>query len=209
MISAINLLCIADTHGAFSYYYPVSFVRELTSRINLNAVLLLGDLNLSDIKDVISCFRSLPVFAVCGNHDEPVLYTNNDIPEIHGKIVDVSGVRVLGWHGSVKYKEYQPFCFTQEESHELYLSMPSCDILVSHDMPLGKCPDRNNAHAGLIGITEYLNAGKCKLHLHGHIHESDLISKINGIDSISVYPMGVLKYNDGQYEYQCIDPIEH
>lgn len=206
MESDISFLCIADTHGAFSYYFPKSYIDGLLSQYKPNAVLVLGDCNLCDVKDIKSFFKDYPIYAICGNHDEPNLYTDNGISEIHGSVVEVNGVKILGWHGCVKYKEYQPYCFTQDESRSLALSMPSCDILISHDLPLRTVSDDRHIHAGLVGIYDYLTDRKCYLHLHGHIHDSELRTRINGVESISVYPMGYLQLNGESYSYQQIKP---
>lgn len=147
--------------------------------------LILGDLSGRDLKRVkesVTC----PIYGIVGNHNgyDELIY--HGIEDIHNKVINVNGISIAGWRGSIKYKDVDYPSFTDDESKQFAKMLPYADILISHDSPK-YFHGKDFAHSGLFGISEYLKEKRIPLNLHGHHHEP--ISKImkHGTLSICVY----------------------
>lgn len=115
-----------------------------------------------------------------GNHDYDYL-SDYDIQNINGKVIQINGINLLGMQGNFKYKQVDFPSFTQDESIHFFEYKPSVDILLTHDKRFD--PDKVNrdpAHQGLIGITNYIYKNKIPIHIHGHIHEDFEKMMLNG-----------------------------
>lgn len=193
----LNVLLIADTHGCFEIFW-----KDDEDLPPLDAVIILGDLEINDLNSILNRCKGVPVYAICGNHDTPELYKNPGVTYIHGIDVWINGYRIVGWHGSFKYKDTQDHCFNQAESEAFVDDLPSCDILITHDAAYGSrfSTDLVN-HPGLKGIKKYLREMKPVIHLHGHLHNPG-IEEICGVPSVCVYKFGLLTVKDGQLSYK-------
>lgn len=115
-----------------------------------------------------------------GNHDYDYL-SDYDIQNINGKVIQINGINLLGMQGNFKYKQVDFSSFTQDESIHFFEYKSSVDILLTHDKRFD--PDKVNrdpAHQGLIGITNYIYKNKIPIHIHGHIHEDFEKMMLNG-----------------------------
>ena len=194
----LRVLCIADTHGAFKVYHPEKPV--LPGEID--AVLLLGDIYEDDLFLIFQMFNGLPIYAVCGNHESPDMYTRHNVPVIHESTnAFIKNYTITGWSGTYCYKEGIPVSYDQKQGLQEEKKMPKADIFISHDVPY-KAYDKGlvDSHPGLIGIRQYLEHRKCKLHIHGHIHDSGHITRIKGIPSMCVYTMAYIKICHGKVQ---------
>lgn len=204
----LSVLVFSDTHGCFSVYYSKNYCETLKNR-SLDAVFLLGDLWSDDLQLIKSYFSDIPIYAVCGNHDFPEYYERMNVPEIHGRSITIKDYRIVGWHGSYKYKDSIPCCYSQQESLSIEPDIPAGDILISHDCPFGMMTgvSLSSSHPGLEGIRQYLLNGKASLHLFGHIHEDGAACFTNKILSLCVYTGAYIQIVNGTVTFTSLDEI--
>lgn len=198
----MQLLLFSDFHNSID----LNALRAILSQQPPHdAALTLGDISTSDLMAIKEMLPTTPIFGVCGNHDGPSTLEQAGIQNIHANAVEISGLRLTGFEGSVKYRRGPYAMYSQEESLAIAKSLPPADILISHDRALsGRKPDlrteyTKNPHEGLFGITTYLREHTPFLHIHGHTHENK-ISRQNGISTIVVYGAASLTTNNRQIE---------
>lgn len=184
-----------DPHGKFDH------ILDAVENEHPDAVILLGDLDLqSPLDKVFGRIRYLvPIWWIPGNHDTEnesaydFLYVSElSANSLHGRVVDICGVRVAGlggvfrskvWTGSeARYRsqvEYIESCgkgnlwrgglplrhrSTIFPSDVAKLSTGHADILVTHEAP--------GAHRhGNVVLTRLAHHLRVKAAFHGHHHE--------------------------------------
>lgn len=176
---SLKMLIITDTHGCLN---PSEIPQD-----KFDVCLLLGDLFKDDIMIIKEKIINIPIYGVLGNHDGFELYDKYGIENIHGKVVEVNGVRIVGIQGSLRYKYSDMPLYTDEESVEIAEKMEEADILISHDSPKYLHGDNDFAHSGLQGITRYCEKWNVPLNIHGHHHDNMRSVLENGTTSICCY----------------------
>ncbi len=130
----------------------------------------------TEFKDWINKL-SIPVVAVPGNHDawfwrsyHPAL--NWDLLN-DGKVVEVEGLTIWGCGRTLDEGDYTGHA-TEFEFFELCETIPvNCDIILSHNPPLGICDSPSIArHRGSLALSMALYQNKAKLLVCGHCHEA-------------------------------------
>lgn len=173
----IKILAITDTHG----YIPESF--QIIKDLNYDVCFLLGDLTQSDI-DVLKPLLHLgKTYGVIGNHNYLNFLQDNDIQDIHGKVIEINGIKFTGWGGSIQYKKSIELGFDGFEgidSHYFASQLPKADVLISHDGP--RRNTLNTSHSGIAGISEYIQLNNVKFNIHGHLHQNTKNKIENCID---------------------------
>lgn len=182
----LKLLIISDTHEHMFIDPNLHLLSE-----PVDACLLLGDISPKELKYIKETVKA-PIYGVLGNHNEFYNYEKNGIENIHGKVVEVKGVRIAGIQGSIKYKNANMPLYTDEESVDIANSMEAADILISHDSPKYLHGRHNIAHSGLQGITHYIEKHNA-LNIHGHYHENKIYTPLNGNKSVCVYGVKILE----------------
>ena len=165
-----KILTIADLHGRLR---PKDINMEMFQEID--AIIMLGDIDYRDyfiLKNYIP--KEIPVYGIRGNHDAQIKLEDYGIQDIHGKLIEVNDIRIVGWEGSFKYKP-SAVGFTQDESKDFAKILikaygENVDYLFSHDAPYN-VDTVDAAHKGLKGISEYITKTGCK-NIHGHFHQS-------------------------------------
>lgn len=165
----IKLLIIADTHGTLN---ENKFKEFMTNNQEYDACIMLGDHYDKDINIILNYVDKNKLYGILGNHDYNYL-ENYNIRNINGEVLTINGISILGMEGSFRYKPVKFPSFSQEESITFFQNKIGVDVLISHDtkFDLNKC-NRDPAHQGLIGITNYLYEKNVPVHIHGHIHEN-------------------------------------
>lgn len=166
----VKILTIADLHGRLR---PKDINMEMFQEID--AIIMLGDIDYRDyfiLRNYIP--EEIPVYGIRGNHDAQIQLEDYGIQDIHGKLIEVNGIRIVGWEGSLKYKP-SAVGFTQDESKDFAKMLikaygKNVDYLFSHDAPYN-IDTVDTAHKGLKGISEYMTKTRCK-NIHGHFHQS-------------------------------------
>ena len=141
-----------------------------TTALSADILLSLGDVHPSTVERAANFFRPKRVFAVRGNHDSPYIDWPHWVEHIHGRSVEVFGLRFGGLDGCWRYKKTGSFLFTQEEAHSVMQAMPHVDVLISHNSPALYHERDNGPHQGFEAITEYIDLHAPTLVLHGHQH---------------------------------------
>lgn len=137
----MKALVVADTHGNLMQ-------RHLKEKIGTeipSIIFFLGDVFACDIEAVRYYFEEvlqtkLPyACGIVGNHDDPNILKDNDIVDIHRKVIDFKRIKIGGYGGSVRYKETDYYLLhTQDECEEELKTLPPCDIFLCHDKPIFK-----------------------------------------------------------------------
>lgn len=160
----MKLLIITDLHSWSNEEYNIT--RNLT---DYDICFLLGDISVEYLKELKEIIKT-PLYGLNGNHDGENIESVG-IENLHCKCINFNGLTFSGFQGSARYKS-GPWCmYTQEDSSEICKDIQAADVFLTHDGIL----DVNNsdvAHAGLRGISEYIENNKPILHIHGHIHEN-------------------------------------
>lgn len=186
-------MLFSDFHNAVNYE---DLKQALFNQPVPNVVFTLGDISVSDLLFIKSLFPDVPIYGVCGNHDSQETLNMTDIPNIHGKVIEVEGTCFAGIGGSVRYKHGAYTMFSQNESLDIAKILPTADILVSHDKAFASKATTfssemaKDPHEGIAGISYYLRNHSPFLHIHGHIHENKQYV-FETIDTISVYGVAV------------------
>lgn len=185
----MNILFVSDFHNCVDLNRLETIFRSCPSP---DVVFTLGDISVRELGFIKELTKTTPIYGVLGNHDGPFSLDLAEIPNIHGKHLDVGGISFSGFEGSVRYKRGTYTMFTQKESLAVSAAIPAADILISHDKAFcGMKLDISDAlskspHDGLAGITAYLQKHSPRFHVHGHLHKNDRYL-FNGTDSISVF----------------------
>lgn len=185
----INILAIADCHHLKEE--EIIKVKDL----QYDVCLLLGDIKGTYLDMILNYVPIGKIYGILGNHDEYGLLESRNISNIHSKIIDVNGVKILGFEGSSRYKDGNIPMYSQEESIKILKKCEIADILVSHDSPYQLYSKANDkAHCGLKGITKYLKKNRIYLNIHGHHHINTDLKLNNGTNVIGVYRCAIIKF---------------
>lgn len=158
--------------------------------LDYDVCFLLGDITVDYLCE-IKKYVNKKVYGILGNHDNFDNLARAGIENINNKIIDINGIKILGFEGSHRYKKGNFPMLSQEESLELLKNSPKADILVSHDAPY-YLYSKNMAHCGLKGISKYLLKNKVPINIHGHHHINSVLKLKNGTTVIGVYRCAIL-----------------
>lgn len=185
----INILVIADCHHLKE--------EEIAKVENLqyDVCFLLGDINGNYLDMILKYIPIEKIYGILGNHDEYGLLESRNITNIHSKIININGTRILGFEGSSRYKTGNIPMYSQEESIKILRKCDIADILVSHDSPYQLYSKANDkAHCGLKGITKYLKKNKVYLNIHGHHHINTDLTLSNDTNVIGIYRCAMIQF---------------
>ena len=187
--NSINILVIADCHHLKEEEI------EKVKNLQYDACLLLGDISGNYLDMILKYVPIEKIYGILGNHDEYGLLESRNISNIHSKVINVDGVRILGFEGSSRYKNGNIPMYSQEESIKILKKCEMADILVSHDSPYQLYSKSNDkAHCGLKGITKYIKKNKIYLNIHGHHHINTKLTLSNGTNVIGVYRCVMIQF---------------
>ena len=187
----LNALVIADTHGCLG-------LDEISYSPSTDVCLLLGDFSKEDILIIKEQVIGIPIYGVLGNHDGFDLYERYGIENIHGKVVEVKGVKIAGLQGSLRYKDSDMPLYTDDESVEIAEGIGEADILISHDSPKFLHSDQDFAHSGLQGIMRYCEKYNVPLNIHGHHHDPKECVLNNGTRTICCYKAQIVSISPNE-----------
>ena len=187
--NSINILVIADCHHLKEEEI------EKVKNLQYDACLLLGDISGNYLDMILKYVPIEKIYGILGNHDEYGLLESRNISNIHSKVINVNGVRILGFEGSSRYKTGNIPMYSQEESIKISRKCDIADILVSHDSPYQLYSKANDkAHCGLKGITKYLKKNKIYLNIHGHHHINTVLKLNNDTNVVGVYRCAMIQF---------------
>ncbi|MEW6232478.1 MAG: metallophosphoesterase [Chloroflexota bacterium] len=169
----MRILVVSDVEESILYDH---FQREQWPPIDL--VLSCGDLQASYLSFLSSAFN-VPVYYVCGNHDESYAQEPPEGGEdLDGRLVDFRGWRIAGLEGShwyngkeCQYQEWQMRLKTWRLTPLVWLH-GGLDIVVTHAPPRG-CHDAEDlCHQGFESFNGLIRRHRPSYLLHGHSHLS-------------------------------------
>ena len=178
----ITILAISDTHN----HLDINELENIND--DYEVCVLLGDISQNDLDLILKYIPREKIIGIHGNCDRNDFLDKNNINNIHGKVIDVNGIKFAGISGS--YLSHNGF--NHEESLTFLNNLPNADILISHDKAYTK-KGIDKYHLGLKGITTYLYKERIAYHLHGHLHQNDIDTLLNGTISIGVYGIKIIK----------------
>jgi len=168
--------------------------------------------------DFLTSALDVPLVYVRGNHDDGPQYAADgriwsDVRggmDIHGKVVEHKGLILAGLQGSMRYKPYGEYMYTEAEMRMAVAQMAprllwnrqrygrALDILVTHSPPYGIHDRPDLPHTGFKVFLSFLRMFKPRYLLHGHIHvyrQDEIVSSNYGDTTIlNVYPYRMIDF---------------
>jgi uncharacterized protein len=136
---------------------------------SLDLVLCLGDLSHHALEPLGRA--RVPKLGVHGNHDDGHEFTGLGIEDVHLRRVEVAGLCVGGFAGSVRYRDGLRFAWSQRNAARVLARLGPVDVLIAHSPPAGVNDDPGDpAHTGLDGLRAYVEREHPSLVLHGHTY---------------------------------------
>ncbi len=144
---------------------------------SVDLVLSCGDLPNSYL-DFVGSALKVPVLGVHGNHDS---MGEEDLPSIHGRVVEESGLLIAGFDGSVFYNG-GPYQYTQAAMRfavsrivprllwERLVRRRRLDVLLTHSAAKGVDDRSDPPHAGFDAFRWLIETFQPRYHIHGHVH---------------------------------------
>ena len=169
----MKILCIADTveNGLYK-----AFDKERFGDVDL--VLSCGDLPPEYLSFLVSA-TGQPVYYVRGNHD--IRYDAKPpmgAMDLHGRIVDFKGLRILGLEGSrwynggpSQYSDGQMRGMIRKLWPRLWFRKP-VDIIFTHAPPRGVGDREDLCHRGFPSFNRLIEKLRPRYFIHGHVHEN-------------------------------------
>ncbi len=167
--------------------------------------------------DFLTSAIDAPLVYVRGNHDEgPQLAADGSVwrgvrggVDIHGKVVTRKGLILAGLQGSMRYKAYADYMYSETEMRRVVAQLVprllwnrqrlgrALDVLVTHSPAYGIHDRPDLPHTGFKVFLTFLRLFRPRYHLHGHIHiyRQDEVreTRFEDTTSINVYPYRVLE----------------
>jgi len=167
-------------------------------------ILSCGDLPGDYLESLADRFQ-VPLLYVRGNHDR-----RHDVPppgeNIDGRIVTVSGLRVLGFEGCMWYNG-EGVQYTEREMWWRVLRTRVAawrsrrvDVVVAHASPFGVHDGRDRAHTGYRAFWSVLRTLRPRYFVHGHNHLSYVlkgtrVTTVDGTQVVNAFRSIVLEIN--------------
>ncbi len=173
---------------------PVPSVRAMLSGPRIDAVIGLGDLQVSWIESLAGApHRKLGVY---GNHDDEPYMSWFGIDDVHVNRIDLdNGMSFSGFEGCVSYRRSGTAkvgpSYTQRQAKKLIRKLPPADVLLCHCPPRGVNDDPDDpAHIGYDALRKWVLKHQPRWLLHGHTHPApgSLLNRIG--DTRVVYVNG-------------------
>lgn len=168
----MRILAVADEEAKslYDYYRPGKLD-------GFDMILSCGDLSVEYLEFLVT-MADCPLVYIYGNHDEKHKRLPTGCICAEDKIVEVNGLRILGFGGSYKYREGK-YMFTEKQMknriRKRWLSIKrhgGFDILMTH-APARHLNDLETIpHRGFECFNTLLDKYHPRLFTHGHVHLS-------------------------------------
>jgi Icc-related predicted phosphoesterase len=172
-----------------------SLYGEKLDTLKPDLVVSCGDLPFEYLEYVVSR-TNVPLLYVPGNHDpelkppdttwmplqaETPALGPEGCENVDGRIVEVSGLRVAGLGGSLRYNRGHNQ-YTQAQMQRRVLSLElwirlkrvrngrKLDVFITHAPPFGVTEAEDAAHVGFVAFHRIIKSFHPIVHVHGHIH---------------------------------------
>ncbi len=168
-----KLLLISDTHGHFGFPACKEQIERMYAE-DVDAIICMGDVYEAELTlaKTIADGKGVPIFGIPGNHEPKTAVSEHGIENIHGKVVEICGVKIAGIGGCSRYKDDNARLFlTEKESVDLASAMEPADILITHSPTVKGFEHKDPVHRGLLGVDKYISLYSPAYHFYGHVHE--------------------------------------
>jgi Icc-related predicted phosphoesterase len=172
-----------------------SLYGEKLDTLKPDLVVSCGDLPFEYLEYLVSR-TNVPLLYVPGNHDpelkppdttwmplqaETPALGPEGCENVDGRIVEVSGLRVAGLGGSLRYNRGDNQ-YTQAQMQRRVLSLElwirlkrvrngrKLDVFITHAPPFGVTEAEDAAHVGFVAFHRIIKSFHPIVHVHGHIH---------------------------------------
>jgi uncharacterized protein len=188
MDDKIRILSISDIHGASDLIPKAEKILK-----QVDYVLISGDITnfgkAEDAAEIISKIQKYNknVYAVTGNCDYPDIedYLNREKLNLGGNITDISGVKLLGFSGSLTTPNSTPnennanYYRNGMEFYENNYPKDGPVIIISHQPPYGTlCDTIGDAHIGCKNLADFIDKHQPLACFCGHVHDADGVDQI-------------------------------
>ncbi|MFD3156641.1 metallophosphoesterase [Haloimpatiens sp. FM7330] len=199
----MKILLVSDVESKYIWDY---FDKNRFS--DIDCIISCGDLKASYLSYLVTMLN-VPLYYVPGNHDKE--YINNPplgCINIHGKVVNHKGIRILGIGGSMKYSN-GPFQYSEREIKKVTRKAKlklffnkGIDILATHAPALNLGDGTDLCHKGFSEFRKLIDNYNPKYHFHGHQHLNyDLQKrslKYNCTNIVNAYNYTIIDYYKDQ-----------
>ena len=168
----MRILTVADeeSKGLYDYYRPGKLD-------GFDLIIACGDLSVEYLEFLVT-MANCPLVYVLGNHDEKHKRKPTGCICAEDKVVEVNGLRILGFGGSYKYRDGK-YMFTEKQMEnrirKKWLSIKKrggIDVLITH-APARHLNDLETIpHRGFECFNRVLDKYQPRLCVHGHVHRS-------------------------------------
>jgi uncharacterized protein len=161
-----------------------------------------GDLPADYLEALVDRF-GVPLLYVRGNHDRRYDEASPPGENIHGRVVTVAGLRVLGFEGSMWYNGEGVQYTEREMWWRVVLAKPAVwrahgvDLIVTHAPPRGIHDGQDVAHTGFRAFRSLLRTLRPRYFVHGHTHLSYAapgarIAEVDGTEVVNAFRSALL-----------------
>jgi Icc-related predicted phosphoesterase len=144
---------------------------------DVRLLLSCGDLPADYLEALADRFQ-VPLLYVRGNHDR---WPGESAPpgeNLHGRVITVAGLKILGFEGSpwyngdgVQYTEWQMWWRVQAARPAVWKAR-GVDIVVTHTPPFGVNDGADPCHTGFKTFRTLVETLRPRYFIHGHTHLS-------------------------------------
>jgi Icc-related predicted phosphoesterase len=206
----MKVLAVSDRVQEHIYSPAIS-----TRYADVDIVFGCGDLPYYYLEYIVTMLPA-PVLYVRGNHDEHPYHMSDGraathaegCTDIHGRVLEQSGLLIAGVEGSMRYRPDGKCMYTDREmafrlaamAPMLLLNKIRCgrylDVLVAHSPPYGIHDRYDLPHTGFESFLAFMRIFRPRYLLHGHVHDynPNAVIQTRYYDTlvINVYPYEVL-----------------
>jgi Icc-related predicted phosphoesterase len=187
----ITILAIADeVHPALYDHFEPERWRDI------DLILSAGDVP-PDYLDVLATGLNVPILYVRGNHDGDYARTSyQGFENVHGRIVQVHGLRIVGFEGSMRYND-GPCQLTEREMSRIVnwtrlkaLWQGKPDIVLAHAPLAGFNDGTDTCHRGFACYRRAIRSWKPAFFVHGHTHSHygrELVGRLDDTTVINAF----------------------
>ncbi len=153
----------------------------------------LGDLDRRYLEQVRAGILGGTALAIPGNHD-PLDFAPSGWRSLHARTAVLHGSSFAGFGGCLPYKE-GPWFFAEDAVSSFLASLPSTEIMLSHNSPHGVHDDpEHEPHCGYVSFAKQIERNPPKLWLHGHQHKN-VTSSVRGVAVVGVFGAALIDWD--------------
>ena len=168
----MRILAVADEESKYLYDYYRPGKLD-----GFDLIIACGDLSVEYLEFLVT-MADCPLVYIHGNHDDKQKRVPTGCICVDDKLVEVNGVRILGFGGSYKYRDGK-YMYTEKQMEnrirKRWFSIKKhggFDILVTH-APARHLNDLETIpHRGFECFNDLLDKYHPRLFVHGHVHLS-------------------------------------